>query len=134
MGCPVWPGQAYYSVKEPLTGKHKTGKIKGEETALIEQVTVVGGKEPAIKRATIRMRFNRNPVIGELPLSWFAEWGQRVAEWAAVRMYTALHESHTIFSHVLCGPHGQTKSPFCPGSQVTNSLRGTDKRVSCPEN
>lgn len=67
VGCPVWPGQAYYSVKEPLTGKHKTGKIKGEETALIEQVTIVGGKEPAIKRATIRMRFNRNPVIGELP-------------------------------------------------------------------
>lgn len=65
VGCPIWPGQPYYNAKETLTGSNKAGKLKGEETAIIEQVTVIGGGKGAdIKQASIKMRFNRNPVIG----------------------------------------------------------------------
>ncbi|KAL6767395.1 hypothetical protein ACKKBF_B35095 [Auxenochlorella protothecoides x Auxenochlorella symbiontica] len=66
VGCPIWPGQPYYNAKETLTGSNKAGKLKGEETAIIEQVTVIGGGKGAdIKQASIKMRFNRNPVIGD---------------------------------------------------------------------
>lgn len=47
-------------------GKAKGSKLKGEETAVVDQVAVVGaGKDRALKQATIKLRFNRNPVIGE---------------------------------------------------------------------
>lgn len=47
-------------------GKAKGSKLKGEETAVIDQVAVVGaGKEKGLKQATIKLRFNRNPMIGE---------------------------------------------------------------------
>ncbi len=46
-------------------GRSKAGKLKGEETAVVEQVTVVGGpKDKDLRQANIRLRFNRNPVIG----------------------------------------------------------------------
>lgn len=49
----------------PPAGKAKGGKLKGEETAVVDQVAVVGaGKDRALKQATIKLRFNRNPVIG----------------------------------------------------------------------
>ena len=44
--------------------KVKVGELKGEEVAVVDQVTIVGGKEPELKRANIRVRYNRNPVIG----------------------------------------------------------------------
>ena len=47
-------------------GRTKGGKLKGEETAVVDQVAVVGaGKDKGFKQATIKLRFNRNPVIGE---------------------------------------------------------------------
>jgi hypothetical protein len=50
-----------------LAGRTKGGKLKGEETAVIDQVAVIGGgKEKGFKQATIKLRFNRNPVIGGL--------------------------------------------------------------------
>lgn len=66
VGACVWPGQYYYSAVDRLTGRSRTGKLKGEETAVVEAVTVVGHpKDKDIRQANIRMRFNRNPVIGD---------------------------------------------------------------------
>ena len=66
IGAVVWPGQTYYSAKDQLTGKSKSGKLKGEETAVVEQVAVVGHpRDKSIRQANIRIRFNRNPVIGD---------------------------------------------------------------------
>lgn len=66
IGAAVWPGQMYYSAVDKLTGRSKTGKMKGEETAIVEQVAVIGqGKDSDIRQANIRLRFNRNPVIGD---------------------------------------------------------------------
>lgn len=48
-------------------GRAKGPKLKGEETAVIDQVAVVGaGKDRGFKQANIKLRFNRNPVIGGL--------------------------------------------------------------------
>lgn len=67
VGAAVWPGQHYYNTVDKLTGKSKCGKLKGEETAVVDQVTVVGGgpKERDLRQANIKLRFNRNPVIGD---------------------------------------------------------------------
>ena len=66
VGAAVWPGQMYYSATDKSTGKWKSGKLKGEETAVIDQVTLLGkGKEKSFRQANIKLRFNRNPVIGD---------------------------------------------------------------------
>jgi len=65
-GVPVWPGNTYYSAVDQLTNKSRLGKLKGEETAVVDQVAIIGhGKERNITRANIKLRFNRNPVIGD---------------------------------------------------------------------
>jgi DNA-directed RNA polymerase I subunit RPA2 len=66
VGAPVWTGETYYNAVDTLTGKGKSGKLKGEETAVIDQVAIVGhGKSKDITHANIKLRFNRNPVIGD---------------------------------------------------------------------
>ncbi len=66
VGAPVWTGETYYNAVDPTTGKGKSGKLKGEETAVIDQVAIVGhGKGKDITHANIKLRFNRNPVIGD---------------------------------------------------------------------
>jgi hypothetical protein len=47
-------------------GKSGGSKLKGEETAVVDQVSIIGsGKDKGIRQANIKLRFNRNPVIGE---------------------------------------------------------------------
>lgn len=68
IGAPIWPGQSYYTAIDKLGGKvGKSGKLKGEETAVIDQVSIVGGGKDkgGIKQANIKLRFNRNPMIGD---------------------------------------------------------------------
>ena len=49
-------------------GTSKGGKLKGEETAVVDQVSLVGsGKDKGFRQANIKLRFNRNPMIGAAP-------------------------------------------------------------------
>ena len=49
-----------------VIGKAMAGKLKGEEVAMVQQVTLVGrAKETEPQRANLMLRFNRNPVIGD---------------------------------------------------------------------
>lgn len=66
IGAAVWPGKQYYSTVDRLTGKTKGSKLKGEETAVVDSVAVIGGpKDKDVRQANIKLRFNRNPVIGD---------------------------------------------------------------------
>lgn len=66
VGAAIWPGQSYYSAVDNLTGRSKLGKLKGEETAVVDQVSIIGHpKDKNIRQANIKLRFNRNPVIGD---------------------------------------------------------------------
>mmetsp|Transcript_29470 Transcript_29470/g.65271 ORF Transcript_29470/g.65271 Transcript_29470/m.65271 type:complete len:527 (+) Transcript_29470:3-1583(+) len=68
VGAVIWPGQTFYSTKDTVTGRYHSHKLKGEEVAYVEQVTMVGVKEnkgTAAQRANIKLRYNRNPVIGD---------------------------------------------------------------------
>ncbi|KAK9786393.1 hypothetical protein WJX73_005626 [Symbiochloris irregularis] len=63
-GTVLYPGQGYYSIVEPISGKAKTTVLKGEEVVNIDQVTLLGGDNRWAK-ANITMRIPRPPYIGD---------------------------------------------------------------------
>ncbi|KAL4859361.1 DNA-directed RNA polymerase I subunit 2 [Chlorella vulgaris] len=66
IGAAIWPGQPYTATMDKLTGKSGGSKLKGEETAVVDQVSIIGSsKDKGIRQANIKLRFNRNPVIGD---------------------------------------------------------------------
>ncbi|GLC33155.1 hypothetical protein PLESTB_000364600 [Pleodorina starrii] len=106
VGSIIWPGQVYYSTRDENTGKYKAHKLKGEEVAVVDQVTLIGvsansgkgargrgggggagggGGEMAV-RANIRLLFNRNPVIGDKFASRHGQKGVLSILWPDVDM------------------------------------------------
>ncbi|KAG2440977.1 hypothetical protein HXX76_003830 [Chlamydomonas incerta] len=72
VGSIIWPGQVFYSTRDEQSGKSKSHKLKGEEVAVVDQVTLIGtgggrggGGGELPQQANIRLRFNRNPMIGD---------------------------------------------------------------------
>ncbi|MEW5309998.1 MAG: hypothetical protein WDW38_001834 [Sanguina aurantia] len=88
IGAIIWPRQSYYSSKDLISGKHKAAPLKGEEVGVVDQVTVVGvkGKTNEIQKAHIRMRFNRNPVLGDKFASRHGQKGVLSILWPDVNM------------------------------------------------
>ncbi len=67
-------------------GRAKTGALKGEEVALVDQVTLVGTADPALQRANLLLRLNRNPVIGDKFSSRHGQKGVLSQLWPDVNM------------------------------------------------
>ncbi|EIE18403.1 beta and beta-prime subunits of DNA dependent RNA-polymerase, partial [Coccomyxa subellipsoidea C-169] len=86
VGTVVYPGQAYYSKVDRATGKAKTGNMKGEEVAVVDQVTIVGTADPNLQRANILMRINRNPVVGDKFSSRHGQKGVLSQLWPDINM------------------------------------------------
>ncbi|GFH16505.1 DNA-directed RNA polymerase subunit beta, partial [Haematococcus lacustris] len=87
VGAIIWPGQTVYSVKDQTTGQYKAHKLKGEEVACVDAVTLVGSKEKGpCQRANIRLVFNRNPVIGDKFASRAGQKGVLSILWPDVNM------------------------------------------------
>lgn len=63
VGAVVWPGQAYYATKQGDSAK--PAKHKTSETAIVDQVTIIGTAQDPLKKVNIKTRLNRNPVIGD---------------------------------------------------------------------
>ncbi|GLI65505.1 hypothetical protein VaNZ11_009054, partial [Volvox africanus] len=97
VGSIIWPDQSFYSTKNELNGKYKCHKLKGEEVAVVDQVTLIGvgakgglertgdtGNRP--QRANIRLRFNRNPLIGDKFASRHGQKGVLSILWPDVDM------------------------------------------------
>lgn len=63
-------------------GRYKNTKLKGEETAIIDQVTVIGtAKDRHLQRVNIKTRINRNPVIGDKFSSRHGQKGVLSVQW-----------------------------------------------------
>lgn len=43
----------------------RQGKQKTQETAIVDQVTIIGTSHKQLQKVNIRTRLNRNPVIGD---------------------------------------------------------------------
>jgi len=69
VGTLVREGDPLYAVYDTVTGKTKVIKHKGSEPAYVEAVAVLGAdaKAPSslVQKASIRLRINRNPVVGD---------------------------------------------------------------------
>ncbi len=48
-----------------FAARGRSGKHKTSETAIVDQVTIVGTASKGLQRANIKTRLNRNPVIGD---------------------------------------------------------------------
>eukprot|EP00271_Cylindrocystis_brebissonii_P006048 TRINITY_DN18592_c0_g1_i1.p1 TRINITY_DN18592_c0_g1~~TRINITY_DN18592_c0_g1_i1.p1 ORF type:complete len:1240 (+),score=272.61 TRINITY_DN18592_c0_g1_i1:100-3819(+) len=67
VGQKIAVDEEYYSVLNVHTGATKAQRLKGSEAAIVDQVTLLGTttKEEPFQKANIRMRYGRNPVIGD---------------------------------------------------------------------
>lgn len=65
--APACMAQSMYTSKDSVTGKYSAHKLKGEEVAVVDSVTLIGQaqKGAPAQRANIKLRFNRNPQIGD---------------------------------------------------------------------
>ena len=67
-------------------GKAKSASVKGEEVGYVDQVTLIGSKTPGLQRVNIKMRYNRNPVIGDKFSSRHGQKGVLSQLWKDVDM------------------------------------------------
>ena len=67
-------------------GRAKTGALKGEEVAIVDQVALVGTGGPGLQRANVLLRLNRNPVIGDKFSSRHGQKGVLSQLWPDVNM------------------------------------------------
>ncbi len=66
VGATIWPGNNQYSIINKSNGRAQNHVLKGEEVAVVDQVAVIGGdSKGGVDKVNVKMRFNRNPVIGD---------------------------------------------------------------------
>ena len=64
IGATIWPGNNQYSIINNSNGRSQKHILKGEEVAVVDQIAVIGGSK-GIDKVNLKMRYNRNPVIGD---------------------------------------------------------------------
>eukprot|EP01138_Halocafeteria_seosinensis_P011578 gb/GECG01011827.1/.p1 GENE.gb/GECG01011827.1/~~gb/GECG01011827.1/.p1 ORF type:complete len:1408 (+),score=168.33 gb/GECG01011827.1/:1-4224(+) len=75
VGIRIGSGEPLYCVKDTVTGQTKIARHKESEPAFVEEVKVLGGGDTAfggtgssrgpLQKVSIRLRFDRNPVVGD---------------------------------------------------------------------
>jgi DNA-directed RNA polymerase I subunit RPA2 len=67
VGAVLYPGASYAARVDRETGRATVSRVKGDEVAVVDRVTVVGGgpRVAGPVRAAVTMRVGRNPVVGD---------------------------------------------------------------------
>lgn len=65
VGAFVKTGDPLYCVIDELSGRPRIAKHKEGEPAYIDEVRILGSGKGGVQRASIKLRFNRNPVVGD---------------------------------------------------------------------
>ena len=87
VGHTLNPGDLYLSKRSKVSRRTYSTKLKGEDGASVDQVTLIGlGKDRKTPRATVKLRFNRNPIIGDKFSSRHGQKGTLSQLWPDVDM------------------------------------------------
>ena len=98
-------GDPFYCVVDATTGRHTVKKHKYTDSAVVEEVRVLGseGSAAACERASVKLRYNRNPVPGDKFASRHGQKGVMSRLWPAEDM--PFSETGMI-PDILFNPHG----------------------------
>lgn len=82
-GVTLHKGMAEYSVKDLNTGSCKVAAFKSDDSAVVHQVAVMSSEGGAggVQKASIKMHYNRNPVIGDKFASRHGQKGVLSFQW-----------------------------------------------------
>ncbi|KAN0050755.1 hypothetical protein ACTA71_003903 [Dictyostelium dimigraforme] len=92
VGRLIKPGEPYYTFIRPSDGRQVTKDYKGKEEAYIEDIRIIFGpngatRDPSkINNICVKLRFNRNPVIGDKFSSRHGQKGVLSQLWPEVNM------------------------------------------------
>ncbi|KYR02629.1 RNA polymerase I [Tieghemostelium lacteum] len=90
VGRLIKPGDPYYTFIRPSDQKQVVKSYKGKEDAYIEEVRILGGNalKPVelVSKIVVKLRFNRNPVIGDKFSSRHGQKGVLSQLWPEVNM------------------------------------------------
>eukprot|EP00873_Tetraselmis_striata_P041965 jgi/Tetstr1/462229/TSEL_000628.t1 len=103
VGALIWPGETTHCTRDVVTSRYRAKKLKGEEIAHVESVTVVGQGPGELQRANIKYRFNRNPVIGDKFSSRHGQKGVLSQLWPDIDM--PFCETTGMRPDVIINPH-----------------------------
>lgn len=80
------------------TGKHFVAKYKGKEPAYVDQVRLIGQTGTLASKAILKLRLNRNPVIGDKFSSRHGQKGVLSQLWPQENMpFSEVHPSVILF-------------------------------------
>lgn len=67
VGAVLYPGASYACRIDSATGRARVARLKGDEVAVVDRVTVAGagGNAPGPARAAVTLRVARPPVVGD---------------------------------------------------------------------
>ena len=86
VGLHVAGGDPYYCVVDTEEGTAKPGIHKGTEPAVVDAVKILGTKDNCLQKAKIRLRYNRNPIVGDKFSSRHGQKGVLSIKWPAEDM------------------------------------------------
>ena len=88
IGLKVEKGDPLYVIVDKETGDVKIGKHKEAEPAYVDEVRLLAGddKSGTIEKVSIKLRFNRNPVVGDKFSSRHGQKGVMSVLWPQVDM------------------------------------------------
>ena len=95
----------FYSIIDSTTGRHTAKKHKYTDDAVVEEVRLLGSetKDASCERASIKLRYNRNPVPGDKFASRHGQKGVMSRLWPCEDMPFS---ETGIIPDILFNPHG----------------------------
>ena len=100
----VTPGDALWNERDLVGARDSLKRLKGKDGATVEHVAIIGdSKEAELQRATVKLRYDRTPVIGDKFSSRHGQKGTLSVLWPDVDMPWC--ENSGMRPDIIINPH-----------------------------